>query len=105
MLLKIGDRMRKIILKYILLGLPFLVGSVMFSFGVYNIISSFLFFVGGYVFIKNVFDYRKISKNKKMVVDNQIVVEKKNMNYRTSENIPMLKRTRIHHRVRKRVKI
>ena len=34
MLLKIGECMKKIILKYILLLLPFLIGSIMFSFGI-----------------------------------------------------------------------
>lgn len=104
MLLKIGECMKKLILKYILLLLPFLIGSIMFSFGIYNIISSLLFFVGGYVFVKNLFDYRKIKKNRNIIVNNQIGSIKKDRIYRTSENIPMLKRTRIHHRVRKRVK-
>ena len=96
--------MRKIMLKYILLLLPFVIGSVMFGFGIYNIVSSLLFFVGGYMFVKNIFDYRKIRKNKKLLIDNQDNIVKKDKVYRTSEEIPMLKRTRIHHRVRKRVK-
>ena len=96
--------MRKIMLKYILLLLPFVIGSVMFGFGIYNIVSSLLFFVGGYMFVKNIFDYRKIRKNKKLLIDNQYNIVKKDKVYRTSEEIPMLKRTRIHHRVRKRVK-
>ena len=96
--------MRKIILRYILLGLPFIVGSVMFGFGIYNIISSLLFFCGGYVFVKNIFDYRKVRKNKNLVVDNKIDVVKNDKVYRTAEEIPMLKRTRVYHRVRKRIK-
>jgi len=96
--------MKKLILKYILLLLPFLVGTVMFSFGIYNIISSLLFFVGGYVFLKNVFDYRKIKKNKKIIEEKYNIIPKENNYYKSSENIVGLKRTRIHHRVRKRVK-
>jgi len=96
--------MKKLILKYILLFLPFLVGSIMFSFGIYNIISSLLFFAGGYVFVKNIFDYRKIRKNKELIMDNQTDIVKNERVYRTCEEIPMLKRTRIHHRVRKRIK-
>ena len=104
MLLKIGDRMKKLILKYILLLLPFLIGSIMFSFSIYNIISSLLFFVGGYVFLKNVFDYRKIKRNKKIIDEKYVFIPRENNYYKSCENIVGIKRTRVHHRVRKRVK-
>ena len=50
-------------IKYILLYLPFITGTVLYSFKIYNLFSSLLFFIGGYVILKNTFNYRKI-KNK-----------------------------------------
>lgn len=54
---------KNIILKYILIYLPFIVGISLYSFGIYNIISSLLLFIGGYVSLKNTLDYRKVNKN------------------------------------------
>ena len=55
--------MKKIILKYLFLYLPFVMGIVLFSNGVVNLFSSLLLFAGGYVSIKNTFDYRLVKKN------------------------------------------
>lgn len=114
---------KKLLLRYVLLCLPFVVGSVLYSFGVVNIVSSLLFFVGGYAAIKNVFDYRKVRKNinivnarKNMVVGNGLdidvdsvqkvkVYEKSNKNtYKSYDCIPGLKRVRRCGKVRRRVK-
>ncbi|MBQ2873413.1 MAG: hypothetical protein IJE89_05390 [Bacilli bacterium] len=52
-----------LLIKYILLYLPFVVGVGLYSFGIYNLASSLLLFIGGYISIKNTFDYRKVNKN------------------------------------------
>ena len=39
-------------------------------FGIFNLFSSLLFFAGGYIAVKNTFDYRKIRKNIVDVKDN-----------------------------------
>lgn len=95
---------KKLLLKYLLLALPFLIGSILYSLGIYNILSSILFFCGGYIFIKNISDYRKIQKNKNNLniinkIDNDIKKE-----YRSYDSIIGLKRTRRYSRVRKRIK-
>ena len=54
---------KNLILKYILISLPFTLGITLYSFGIYNIFSSLLVFLGGYLSIKNTFDYRKLNKN------------------------------------------
>ena len=61
---------KKIIKRYILLCLPFMCGLLLYGVGNYGIVSSLLFFVGGYVLIKNVFDYRVVMKNINKYVDN-----------------------------------
>lgn len=43
--------------------IPMLLGMVLFSYNVVNIFSSLLLFFGGYIAIKNTFDYRCIRKN------------------------------------------
>lgn len=58
-----GCFMKKVILKYLFLYLLFATGIVLFSNGVVNLFSSLLLFVGGYVSIKNTFDYRLVKKN------------------------------------------
>lgn len=97
---------RKIIVKYLLLCLPFIIGASLYCFSVFNLFSSLLFFCGGYVVLKNILDYRKINKIKnsdKSVISNKYSYEK-DFSYRNSKNIIGLKRTRRHYRVRKRVK-
>ena len=56
--------------------------------------------------IKNIFDYRKLKKNINMVMEKEINLNKDNniKVYRSYDSVPMLKRTRIHRRVRKRIK-
>ena len=54
---------KKILVRYSILGLPFIFGILLYINNKINIISSLLLFVGGYIFIKNLFDYRKIKRN------------------------------------------
>ena len=54
---------KKILVRYSILGLPFIFGILLYITNKINIISSLLLFVGGYIFIKNLFDYRKIKRN------------------------------------------
>ena len=58
-----------------LLGLPFICGVLSYVIGSYSIVSSLLFFVGGYVLIKNVFDYRMVRKNIMKCIDNDKKME------------------------------
>ena len=93
--------------KYLFICLPFLFGSVLFSFGIYNLISSLLFFVGGYVVLKNIFDYRKLLRNRDENNSNSVVTKngyQKDYSYRDAERIVGLKRTRRYSRVRRRVR-
>ena len=55
--------MKKIIIKYLIMYMAFVLGIVLFSFGITNLFSSMLLFVGGYASIKNTFDYRIIKRN------------------------------------------
>lgn len=55
--------MKKIILKYLMMYLPFVLGGVLFSVGSINLFSSLLFFVGGYIAIKNTLDFRLVKRN------------------------------------------
>ena len=106
--------MRKnILFKYVFLGIPLVSGILLFSFGIINLFSSLLLFLGGYVFVKNALDYRKVRKNtgvnltKKEIEPIKVNVKKidhskkvyvKPMNV---ENIVGLKRTRRYSRVRR----
>ena len=54
---------KKILIRYSILGLSFIFGILLYINNKINIISSLLLFVGGYIFIKNLFDYRKIKRN------------------------------------------
>ena len=94
-------------LKYLLICLPFVIGGILFSFGVYNLFSSILFFAGGYIALKNIFDYRKIIKNRNNntpVIPEVKSSYKKDYSYRSAENIVGLKKTRRYSRIRRRVK-
>ena len=55
--------LKKIILKYLMMYLPFVLGGVLFSVGSINLFSSLLFFVGGYIAIKNTLDFRLVKRN------------------------------------------
>ena len=95
---------KKILIRYLLLFLPFIIGSVYFSLGIYNLFSSILFFVGGYIGLKNVLDYRKIYKYKNNISKIEKVdddVKKKDRSY---DSVVSIKRTRRHNKVKKRVK-
>jgi len=54
---------RKLIKRYILISIPFGCGIILISMGIYNLVSSLLLFVGGYMFVKNIGDYRVIRRN------------------------------------------
>ena len=54
---------KKIIIKYIFMYIPMIVGIILFSNGIINLFSSLLLFVGGYISIKNTFDYRIVRRN------------------------------------------
>ena len=92
---------KKRLIKYILLFLPFIIGSVCFGLGIYNLFSSLLFFCGLYIGLKNVFNYRKINNDMSRIekIDDDI----KN-GYRSYDSVIGLKRTRRYSRVRKRIK-
>ena len=96
--------LKKLLLKYLLLVLPFITGSILFSLGIYNLISSLLFFCGGYIFFKNILDYRKIKKNRELVNTIKKTENNTKNEYRSYENIIGLKRIRVPKRVRKRIK-
>ena len=54
---------KKILLKYLFMYLSFILGLILYSVGVMNIFSTLLVFVGGYISIKNTFDYRLVKRN------------------------------------------
>lgn len=60
----------KLVKRYLLLALPFICGLFLYGIGSYDIVSSLLFFCGGYLLIKNVFDYRMVRKNFIKCIDN-----------------------------------
>ena len=55
---------KRLLIKYLIMYFPFVLGVVLFCFGTFNLFSSLLFFLGGYIAIKNTFDYRLIKRNK-----------------------------------------
>lgn len=95
---------KKLLFKYICLYLPFIVGSVMYSVGNISVFSSLLFFCGGYVAIKNTFDYRRVKKNIDSFNLECHDSSKKTYTNRNPENIIGLKRTRRYSKVRRRIK-
>lgn len=95
---------KKILFKYILIFLPFVTGVLLFSFGIVNIFSALLFFVGGYIAMKNSLDYRKIKKNNDVLIRKDNSVNRKEYDLRSSEQIVGFKRNVRYPRVRKRVK-
>lgn len=91
--------------KYILICLPFVSGSLLFSFGIYNFFSSMLFFGGGYVFLKKICN----DKIKKVNDHDEDILEinngyKKDYSYRSGGNAVLYKRVKRNLRVRKKVK-
>lgn len=118
---------KKLIKRYVLLCIPFICGCLLYGIGSYGIVSSILFFGGGYVVIKNIFDYRMVNKNKKKCINKGLRIDnndnmdsllldrenidvsvninsdnKYNYEYRKSDNILGLKNTRRHIKVRRR---
>lgn len=115
MLLMIGEKMKKhLLIKLIIIYLPFLLGIGMFSFGYINLFSSLLLFLGGYISIKNTVDYRKIKRNinniQKRIEKEPIAVKVKKIDNNkdkcyvrpiVAEDIVGFKRTRRYSRVRR----
>lgn len=98
--------MKKINNKYILICLPFVSGSLLFSFGIYNFFSSMLFFGGGYVILKKICNdkIKKINNIDKKTVPEINCSYKKDYSYRSAGNAVLYKRVKRNLRVRKRVK-
>lgn len=110
---------KKLLIKYILMYFPAVIGAVLFSNGVVNLFSSLLLFFGGYIAIKNTLDYRLVKKNidsikpSNIILNNmkdndyidKVIVESKDRELikpKNSEDIIGLKRTRRYSRVRKK---
>ena len=95
---------KKILLKYIIIYVPFILGIVLFSLNIVNLISSLLLFLGGYIAIKNTLDYRIVKKNiNKYKIENN----KENKNYldnREVMDISKVKKRKRNIKVRKREK-
>lgn len=91
--------------KYILICLSFISGGLLFSFGIYNFFSSMLFFGGGYVFLKKIFNdkIKKINDCDVDILDINNGYEK-DYSYRNVGNAVLYKRVKKNIRVRKRVK-
>lgn len=93
--------------KYLLICLPFFCGVMLFILGFFNLFSSLLVFVGGYVVLKKIFTDKKRKLNNN---DNDKIMPEvkssyeKDYSYRNAENIIGIKRTIRHSKVRKRVK-
>ena len=80
-----------------------IIGMVLFSNGVVNLYSSMLLFLGGYIAIKNSFDYRVVKKNIKKCQDNSCSLFDKKTN--NQELKPReIKKIKRNIRVRKREK-
>ena len=94
---------KKLLFKYIMLYVPFCIGCMLFIYGVVNLFSSLLLFLGGYVAIKNSLDYRLIRKNindSKKVSNN--VVKTIDDKYNCFDRGIILKRVRRRSRVRRK---
>lgn len=97
---------KKLILKYIFICSPFLIGTILFTLGIFNIFSSVLLFLGGYIAIKNIFDYRKVRKNINSVnrVEKRIDYPKTNHIFKNdNQHIELTKKRKIS-LIRKRIK-
>ena len=55
--------LKRILFRYIILSLPFILGILLYINKIFNIVSSLLLFVGGYILIKNLCDYRIVKRN------------------------------------------
>lgn len=105
----------KILIKYLLLYFLFLLGMILYYVGLVNLFSSLLLFLGGYIAIKNTFDYRLVRKNissiKKDSDDNHLIEldkeqDKKNerqvIRQINCDDVVGVKRVRSYSRVRKK---
>ena len=119
-----GIMEKKLIKRYVLLCLPFICGIGLYLVGFINIVSSLLLFGGGYITVKNLFDYRIIKRSVRKVshidkigmeniykvktndeINSNVIDFSNNMNrYRSYDSIPGFKRTRRYIKVRRRIK-
>lgn len=94
---------KKLLFKYVLFYIPMVVGIVFFTLGKVNLISSLLLFCGGYVAIKNTFDYRMVRRN----IRSTIICNENKRTYSMDKAdgvVPMIKKRSRNTRVRKREK-
>ena len=82
--------LKKILIKYILFFLPVIFGIILFSNRIVNLFSSLLLFLGGYIAIKNTFDYRKLRKNISNVKKDFVLINKNTDKEDNIEKIPSL---------------
>lgn len=99
----------KLLFKYMLMYMPFILGIILLSFGLVNFVSFLLLIVGGYIAIKNTFDYRlvkrhirKIKLNNKMVNQNCINNNRENTVKKISPMIVDDNYNRVKTRIRKK---
>ena len=93
---------RKNLIKVSFRFIPFIIGIILYGFGIVNLLSSLLLFVGGYVAVKNTLDYRKVKKNINMIYPDREEVKKvyskeivSGYNYhKINRNIRVRKRTK-----------
>ena len=107
---------KKLLIKYLIMYIPFVLGIGLFVGGVINLFSSLLLFLGGYIAFRNTLDYRLIKKNINSVkpvgdISNndlnnsevtKVMGESKNIKPMISENIVGFKRTRRYSKVRRK---
>lgn len=75
--------LKKIIFKYLLISLPFIIGLGLYICNIVNIISTLLLFIGGYIFFKNTCDYRLIKKNIQKVKKQDKLIDKQDKTINT----------------------
>jgi len=86
----------KKIFRYTLIYFPFVLGMILFLFNVVNLFSSLCLFLGGYIAIKNTFDYRLVKKNREYFKEN---------NYHKNNNDDVLMPKKFKSRKRERVRV
>ena len=70
--------LKKIIFKYLLISLPFIIGLGLYICNIVNLISTLLLFIGGYIFFKYTCDYRLIKKNIQVIKNQDKLIDKQN---------------------------
>jgi len=79
-MLLFGGKMKiKLLFRYILLYMPFIIGILLLSLGVVNFLSFLLLIVGGYIAIKNTFDYRLVKRHIRKIKLDNVNINKDNL--------------------------